>query len=133
MGNELKKEDGETVRNLEDRNQELLKTLAAKEKIISVLMQRVERSVDTAGSAFSIFEQQILLENLVLQRTRELKEAMNQIKTMSGLLPICAHCKSIRDDKGYWQNVDEYIRDHTSAQFSHSLCPECLKILYPDL
>jgi len=63
---------------------------------------------------------------------RELQEAMANIKTLRGLLPICAHCKKIRDDKGYWHNVEEYISEHTEADFSHGICPTCLDKLYPD-
>lgn len=62
-----------------------------------------------------------------LRRTnQELKEALNQIKTLKGLLPICMDCKKIRDDKQYWQEIDDYIRRHTDAEFSHGLCPDCL-------
>ncbi|MHB8070235.1 MAG: Tll0287-like domain-containing protein [Desulfobaccales bacterium] len=63
----------------------------------------------------------------------ELQEAMAQVKVLSGILPICANCKKIRDDQGYWKQVETYIRDHSEADFSHSICPECAKILYPDL
>jgi len=63
----------------------------------------------------------------------ELREAMLEIKTLSGMSPICSRCKKIRDDKGYWNQIESYIREHSEADFSHSLCPECKKILYPDL
>jgi hypothetical protein len=63
----------------------------------------------------------------------ELQETMAQIKVLRGILPICASCKKIRDDKGYWEIVEVYIRDHSEADFSHSICPECAKILYPDI
>ena len=63
----------------------------------------------------------------------QLREALAQVKQLSGLLPICANCKKIRNDQGYWQAVDQYISAHSEAQFSHSICPECLKKLYPDL
>ncbi|MFH1862062.1 MAG: PAS domain S-box protein [bacterium] len=61
----------------------------------------------------------------------ELKEALDQIKTLSGLIPICAECKNIRDDTGYWNQVEAYIEKHSHAEFSHSICPECTKKLYP--
>ncbi|MBW2646716.1 MAG: PAS domain S-box protein, partial [Deltaproteobacteria bacterium] len=64
---------------------------------------------------------------------KELKDALREVKTLSGLLPICASCKKIRDDKCYWNQIESYIRDHSEAEFSHSLCPECLKKLYPEL
>lgn len=62
-----------------------------------------------------------------------LQDAMAQIKTLSGLLPICANCKKIRNDKGYWERIETYISHHTEAQFTHGICPECVKTLYPEL
>jgi GAF domain-containing protein len=56
-----------------------------------------------------------------------------EIKTLRGLIPICAQCKKIRDDQGYWQRLERYLEDHTEAEFSHGLCPECVKTLYPEL
>ena len=61
------------------------------------------------------------------------QEALAKVKLLSGLLPICSHCKKIRDDQGYWQQIETYMRDHTEAEFSHSICPECAKKLYPNL
>lgn len=57
----------------------------------------------------------------------ELQTALSKIKTLAGLLPICAYCKKIRDDSGYWQQVEQYISDHTDAMFTHGMCPECYK------
>jgi PAS domain S-box-containing protein len=62
----------------------------------------------------------------------ELQEALTKVKTLSGLLPICSSCKKIRDDQGYWTQVERYLMDHTDAQFSHGICPECIKTLYPE-
>ena len=67
-------------------------------------------------------------ERLIL----ELQEALARVKMLSGLLPICASCKKIRDDKGYWHQVEVYVRDHSEAEFSHGLCPDCAKKLYPE-
>ena len=61
----------------------------------------------------------------------ELQKALTQVKQLSGLLPICASCKKIRDDKGYWNQIESYIRDRSEAEFSHGICPECMKKLYP--
>ena len=61
----------------------------------------------------------------------KLQEALSKVKTLSGLLPICSSCKKIRDDKGYWNQIEDYIREHSPANFSHSVCPECAKRLYP--
>ena len=63
----------------------------------------------------------------------ELKNALKKVKTLGGLLPICASCKKIRDDKGYWNQLEDYIHKHSEAEFSHSVCPDCAKKLYPDL
>lgn len=62
----------------------------------------------------------------------ELRQAMARIKTLSGLLPICAACKKIRDDQGFWHQVEEYVRAHTDAEFTHGLCPKCADKLYPE-
>jgi PAS domain S-box-containing protein len=62
----------------------------------------------------------------------ELQSALAEIKTLRGIIPICASCKKIRDDEGYWHDVAVYIRDHSEAEFSHGICPDCAKKLYPD-
>ncbi len=67
-------------------------------------------------------------EKLVAQ----LQDAIAKIKTLQGMLPICSSCKKIRDDKGYWNQIESYIRQHSEAEFTHSICPECAKKLYPE-
>ncbi|MDP1678329.1 MAG: PAS domain S-box protein [Bacteroidota bacterium] len=62
----------------------------------------------------------------------ELQTSLEQIKTLKGIVPICAHCKKIRDDKGYWEQVEAYVSKHSDAQFSHSICPDCRKEHYPE-
>ncbi len=84
------------------------------------------------GISRDITDQKILEE----QRdhyVQELQEALDKVTTLSGLLPICAGCKKIRNDEGYWQQVEGYIMEHSSARFTHGLCPECAKRFYPDL
>jgi PAS domain S-box-containing protein len=61
----------------------------------------------------------------------DLTEALTRIRTLSGLLPICARCKKIRDDQGYWQQIESYIREHSEADFTHGLCPSCADQLFP--
>jgi len=61
----------------------------------------------------------------------ELKQALSEVKTLRGFLPICANCKKIRDDRGYWNRIEAYIEEHSDAQFSHGICPECARKLYP--
>ena len=66
------------------------------------------------------------------QKTIELQDALDLVKLLSGYLPICASCKKIRDDKGYWQAVESYISSHSEAKFSHGICPDCIQKLYPE-
>ncbi len=72
---------------------------------------------------------------VTLCRERELstslEKALHEVKTLRGILPICMHCKKIRDDSGYWQQVEQYVTENTDAQFSHSLCPDCMQSEYP--
>jgi PAS domain S-box-containing protein len=63
---------------------------------------------------------------------RDLQKALSEVKTLKGIFPICASCKKIRDDKGYWNQVEVYIRDRSEAEFSHGICPDCMKKLYGD-
>jgi uncharacterized PurR-regulated membrane protein YhhQ (DUF165 family) len=63
---------------------------------------------------------------------RDLKKAFSEVKTLRGFLPICSICKNIRDDQGYWNKIESYVRKHSEAEFSHGICPECAKKHYPD-
>jgi len=63
---------------------------------------------------------------------KELQTALERVKTLSGMLPICASCKKIRDDQGYWNQIESYIAKHSEAEFSHGICPECARKLYPE-
>ena len=85
----------------------------------------VESFLDISDRKQSEEEREKLIE--------ELQDALSKIKTLGGLLPICSACKKIRDDKGYWNQIEAFIRDHTEAEFSHSICPKCAKRLYPNL
>ena len=67
------------------------------------------------------------LERRVEERTRELREALDGVKQLQGLLPICAWCKKVRDDKDYWHEVEHYVAARTDARFSHGMCPNCLQ------
>lgn len=67
------------------------------------------------------------------KQRRELEKALENVETLQGLLPICSHCKSIRDDKGYWSKLEYYFLDHSDILFSHSLCPDCFKKHYPEI
>ena len=60
-----------------------------------------------------------------------IQEALSNIRVLRGLFPICASCKKIRDDQGYWSQIESYVREHSEAEFSHSICPDCMQRLYP--
>lgn len=64
---------------------------------------------------------------------RQLRQALDEVKTLKGFLPICASCKKIRNDKGYWDDLEDYISKHSEAQFSHGICPDCMKRIYSDI
>lgn len=72
-------------------------------------------------------------EAALVKERDKLEVALSEVKTLQGFIPICASCKSIRDDKGYWGKIEEYIRKHSEVQFSHGLCPKCAETLYPEL
>ncbi|MGH7254148.1 MAG: PAS domain S-box protein, partial [Nitrospirales bacterium] len=63
----------------------------------------------------------------------ELREALDHIKTLRGMLPICASCKNVRNDQGYWDHIENYIQEHSEARVTHGICPECYRKLYPHL
>jgi len=69
----------------------------------------------------------------LMETNLHLEEALKNIKTLSGLIPICSHCKNIRDDRGFWNQIELYISNHSEAKFSHGICPGCMSIHYPDI
>ncbi len=95
------------------------------ERINSELLMRTqaEKKLQTAHDQ---------LEKRVEERTADLQKALSEVKTLQGFLPICSHCKNIRNDKGYWEEMEIYIHKHSDATFSHGICPECIKKYYPD-
>jgi hypothetical protein len=82
-------------------------------------------------------EAELTQAQLEIQRREEaerrLRQALSEVKTLRGLLPICSHCKRIRDDQGYWNSIEQYLQAHSEAQLSHGICPDCLKKLYPEV
>jgi AmiR/NasT family two-component response regulator len=85
----------------------------------------IERSIVIAVARFADLMELRRLNN-------ELKTALDNVKVLKGLLPICASCKKIRDDKGYWQAVESYFKKHSEIEFSHGMCPDCLIKMYPE-
>lgn len=73
------------------------------------------------------------LQSELKARNRELEEALENVKTLKGLLPICASCKAVRDDNGYWNQVESYLSQHVDVQFTHGICPGCMNDLYKDV
>ena len=81
---------------------------------------------------FSTYQNSLQQKRELERTNKELKEAIDTINTLHGILPICANCKKIRDDKGSWSQIEAYISKHSDAQFSHGICPECARKLYPE-
>jgi sigma-B regulation protein RsbU (phosphoserine phosphatase) len=94
--------------------------------------------VDVLFSAMENCARTVMLERKIQEQNKEkdelisrLQDALDNIKKLSGLLPICSSCKKIRDDKGYWNQIEQYIAEHSEAEFSHGICPDCVRKLYP--
>lgn len=92
--------------------------------LVTLMAHGLESSREKFGKMF--------VENhtKLMEEKQNLKQAQGRINTLSGLIPICCHCKKIRNDEGYWQQVEVYVRDHTQADFSHGICPDCAETLY---
>ena len=115
---------GEDIANLRDLEQKLwaVLTMPARQHLMRDTLEYLDADKDGRIRVPDI-----------LRAVDELQEALSKVKTLSGLLPICASCKKIRDDQGYWTQVEVYVRDHSDADFTHSICPECAARLYPGL
>jgi hypothetical protein len=66
------------------------------------------------------------------EKTLSLEKALSEVKTLRSILPICSHCRKVRDDKGVWSRLEAYVSDRTDTRFSHGMCPDCLREVYPD-
>lgn len=82
---------------------------------------------DELAARVGVGVQVVRLQQQLEQRLRDLEDALARVKLLQGLLPICCYCKKIRDDRDYWQRLEEYIADHSGARFSHGICPECFE------
>ena len=100
---------------------------------VLAIIKQVAEIKNELNQAHQEIERRKALEQEKEKLIRELRQALSEIKTLQGFLPICANCKKIRDDEGYWQQIEQYIQSRSDARFSHSICPECAKKLYPDL
>jgi AmiR/NasT family two-component response regulator len=93
----------------------------------------VERAIIVAMARFNDMLKLRSLNEELKAHNQKLQEALDQVKTLRGLLPICAACKKIRDDQGYWHKVEDYVEGHSEVEFTHGLCPDCSRKLYPQL
>lgn len=94
------------------------------------------RTADLAETNAALQEENSARKQTEVERDQliqELQKSLANVKSLSGLLPICAGCKKIRDDKGYWSQVESYVQKHSEATFSHGMCPDCIKKYYPDM
>ncbi|MCB9481335.1 MAG: PAS domain S-box protein [Desulfobacteraceae bacterium] len=119
----------------EERRYFLFKHRLSSGEIRDVEVYSGPMSVKDKKYLFSIVHD--VSERLKVEREKEelivkLEKALKEIKTLQGILPICSSCKKIRDDKGYWTQLEEYLSDHSDAELSHGICPDCMKKLYPD-
>jgi hypothetical protein len=99
---------------------------------LSIIRDRFDKIIGKILVLRDITEQKKIQEERE-KLVRKLQEAKNQVKMLSGLLPICTNCKKIRDDQGYWHNVEEYIQKHSEADFTHGICPDCMEKYYPEI
>lgn len=99
------------------------------EKSKELLEQKVQERTRELYEANELLKQENEAKKVLIE---ELKDANNEIKTLSGIIPICMHCKEIRDDKGFWNRLELYIESHSKAKFSHSVCEKCLDEHYPE-
>lgn len=104
------------------------KTELTSEKLMTAMMVGL-RTYETMHTRENYQEK---LEQEVARRTAALQRALDEIKMLRGIIPICSHCKKIRDEQGCWSRFEAYIQKYSEAQFSHSICPDCAKNIYPD-
>jgi PAS domain S-box-containing protein len=98
---------------------------------ISPIKDNDGKVIGVSSIAYNITERK-QLEDERKKMIEQLNETLSRVKTLSGLLPICASCKKVRDDHGYWQKLEIFVHEHSEAEFSHSICPDCMETLYPE-
>lgn len=139
---EMRLED--LIEKLKATNEQLRQEIEARKKTeleITAYRDHLEEMVRERTEQLLRLNQQLQAEILEHERAEEEKEklifeltdALANIKQLKGLIPICASCKKIRDDQGFWNEVEAYIGQHSAAEFSHGICPDCTKKLYPDI
>ena len=111
---------------LKQYSQTLVHKLEKKNTELKVALDKLQRALERIGELNSDLERRVQERTAELETAnRELSRALSEVKQLNELLPICSYCKKIRDDKDYWHSVENYISQHTNAQFTHGICPEC--------
>jgi len=116
----------------------LLTTRSSKKDIVTGLEAGADDYIgkpyemDELRVRVKVGERVAALQSALVKQVHSLQEALAHVKTLQGILPICMHCHKIRNDQQSWERLEKYITEHSDAQFSHGLCPECLKKHYPD-
>ncbi len=117
----------------------LLTALGQKEDIVTGLNAGADDYLtkpfdkDELRARIQVGQRVLELQDALHQHIHELQEALEHVRTLQGILPICMHCHKIRNDQKSWQRIESYVEAHSDAQFSHGLCPECLEKYYPEL
>lgn len=118
------KDEVERFHKLQDESMETEKSIFYKNRNL-IFRVKFSKNVDISGK----FDGTIM----IFEDITSLKKSLEEIKTLKGLIPICCHCKNIRDDRGYWQRLERYVSDRSEVQFSHGICPDCFKKFYPNI
>jgi hypothetical protein len=109
-----------------DRDGQVLGSLCVIDREPQDLSEENRKALEALG-------RQIIAQMDLRKTSAELAECLASIRTLHGLLPICCYCKGVRDDAGYWQRVEDYVSEHTDADFSHGICPDCLETHHPEV
>ncbi|MDB9822344.1 hypothetical protein OAC89_01425 [Deltaproteobacteria bacterium] len=108
------------------------KSFDMQNKVAESEYELVDKETPQEGTFDPLVIENARLYELAQERADRLEKAYNEIKTLRGIIPICTSCKKVRNDSGFWEQVEAYVSEHSEALFSHGICPDCMKELYPD-
>ena len=129
----VEKKHGDEVGTLIDGFNEMIHEIQYRDMNLEQQVEQRTAELQAANTSLTVEMQERHLVELEKEKLIvELQTALSEVKTLSGLLPICCSCKKIRDDTGYWRQIETYLQEHSNAAFSHGICPACAKELYPD-